>query len=259
MPAPPARMRSARVPCRQNSTASSPARNCRSNSAFSPTYDETILRICLVWRRSPSPQSSTPALFETQVRFLTPFLTRALMRFSGIPHSPNPPTTSNAPSKMSLTASSAEATTLLIMAGGRLSADHGAKQAQDRFCGSHRRGREAAGERESGRIGHAIAEIQTGGMTALAEARVRFDRSLPVKSGERYDLNSCLFKEAQQDSCSIPVSQNPFAFFLRQAAAQQFSWNVRPDLFFQIVEGLGHPLRSGQTERKALPPLLQGA
>src|ERR1044071_4457166 len=224
MPAPPPRMRSARVPCGQNSTSSAPARNCRSNSAFSPTYDETILRICLVWRRSPSPQSSTPALFETQVRFLTPFLTRSLMR-----------------------------------AGGRLSADHGAKQAQDRFCGSQRRGREAAGERESGRIGHAIAEIQTGGMTALAEARVRFDRSLPVKRGERYDLNSCLFKEAQQDSCSIPLSQNPFAFFLRQAAAQQFSWNVRPDLFFQIVEGLGHPLRSGQTERKALPPLFQGA
>ena len=37
IPAPPARIRSASVPCGQNSTSSSPARNCRSNSLFSPT------------------------------------------------------------------------------------------------------------------------------------------------------------------------------------------------------------------------------
>jgi hypothetical protein len=37
MPAPPARIRSASVPCGQNSTSSSPARYCRSNSLFSPT------------------------------------------------------------------------------------------------------------------------------------------------------------------------------------------------------------------------------
>src|SRR5436853_827126 len=117
MPAPPARIRSASVPCGQNSTSSSPARNCRSNSAFSPTYDETILRICRVCSSRPRPQSSTPALFETQVRFFTPRLTNALMRFSGIPQRPKPPTTSVAPSKTSRTASSADATTLLIMPG----------------------------------------------------------------------------------------------------------------------------------------------
>jgi len=35
---------------------------------------------------------STPALLETQVRFLGPFLLTAAMRFSGIPHKPKPPT-----------------------------------------------------------------------------------------------------------------------------------------------------------------------
>ena len=48
MPAPPARIRSASVPCGTNSTSNSPFRYCRSNSAFSPTYDDTILRICFV-------------------------------------------------------------------------------------------------------------------------------------------------------------------------------------------------------------------
>src|ERR1051325_4082883 len=120
MPAPPARMRSASVPCGQNSTSSSPARNWRSNSAFSPTYDETILRICRVCSSRPRPQSSTPALLETQVRFFTPRLTSALMRFSGMPQRPKPPTTSVAPSNTSRTASSADATTLLIM-GGKIS------------------------------------------------------------------------------------------------------------------------------------------
>ena len=37
MPAPPARSRSASVPCGTSSTSSSPPRNCRSNSLFSPT------------------------------------------------------------------------------------------------------------------------------------------------------------------------------------------------------------------------------
>ena len=37
MPAPPARMRSASVPCGLNSISSSPARNCWANILFSPT------------------------------------------------------------------------------------------------------------------------------------------------------------------------------------------------------------------------------
>src|SRR5437870_797533 len=117
LPAPPARIRSASVPCGTNSTSSSPDRNWRSNSAFSPTYDDTILRICFVCSSSPRPQSSTPALLETHVKFLTPSFTSALIRFSGIPHNPKPPTTSVAPFWTSRTASSADATTLLITAG----------------------------------------------------------------------------------------------------------------------------------------------
>src|SRR5687767_11797764 len=42
MPEAPARSRSARVPCGVSSTSSSPDRNCRANSLFSPTYDEVI-------------------------------------------------------------------------------------------------------------------------------------------------------------------------------------------------------------------------
>ena len=37
IPEPPARIRSARVPCGVSSTSSSPARYCRANSLFSPT------------------------------------------------------------------------------------------------------------------------------------------------------------------------------------------------------------------------------
>src|SRR3984885_7807797 len=37
------------------------------------------------------PKSSTPALFPTMVRSLTPLSTRAWIRFSGMPHNPKPP------------------------------------------------------------------------------------------------------------------------------------------------------------------------
>lgn len=42
-----------------SSTSSSPDRYCRSNSAFSPTYEEIILLICLVWSSRPRPKLST--------------------------------------------------------------------------------------------------------------------------------------------------------------------------------------------------------
>ena len=44
IPEPPARIRSASVPCGVSSTSSSPERYCRANSLFSPTYDATIRR-----------------------------------------------------------------------------------------------------------------------------------------------------------------------------------------------------------------------
>ena len=65
MPEPPARIRSASVPCGVSSTSSSPERYWRANSLFSPTYDEIIRRSRLAISSRPRPQSSTPQLFET--------------------------------------------------------------------------------------------------------------------------------------------------------------------------------------------------
>ena len=95
------------ITCGVSSTSSSPARNCLSNSAFSPTYDEIILFTCWPSSSSPSPNPSTlqsthtvvyvplmatahPALLLTMVSPFTFFSFRAPMRFSGIPHRPNP-------------------------------------------------------------------------------------------------------------------------------------------------------------------------
>src|SRR5215470_7864823 len=52
------------------------------------------------------------------VRFFTPFLARAAIRFSGFPHRPNPPDMTTAPSGMSRTAASALATTLFMSSPG---------------------------------------------------------------------------------------------------------------------------------------------
>ena len=108
MPAPPARSFSASVPCGVSSSSSSPERNCRSNSLFSPTYDEVILRMRLAFSSTPRPQSSTPQLFETIERSRVPWASNASMRAMGFPERPKPPTASEAPSGMSATASAAE-------------------------------------------------------------------------------------------------------------------------------------------------------
>jgi hypothetical protein len=56
----------------------------------------------------PSPKLSTPALLLTTVRSLASVFDKALIKFSGIPHKPNPPTRSVDLDLISLTASSAE-------------------------------------------------------------------------------------------------------------------------------------------------------
>ena len=112
IPVPPARIRSASVPCGVSSTSSSPDRYCRANSLFSPTYDDTIRRIRFWASSSPRPQSSTPQLFDTASRSVVPASSSAWISTDGIPHSPNPPTDSVAPSGMSATASAADVTTL---------------------------------------------------------------------------------------------------------------------------------------------------
>src|SRR5882757_7935693 len=114
IPHPPARSFSASVPCGVSSTSSSPDRNCRANSLFSPTYDEVILAIRLSASRMPSPHSSTPQLFETTLRSLTPLSWIALINCIGLPHSPKPPTARLAPSEMSSTAACGESYVLSI-------------------------------------------------------------------------------------------------------------------------------------------------
>ncbi|KQR91231.1 hypothetical protein ASF93_07720 [Microbacterium sp. Leaf347] len=114
MPDPPARSFSARVPCGVSSSSSSPERNCRSNSLFSPTYDDVILRMRRAFSSTPRPQSSTPQLFETIERSLVPCASRASMRAIGLPERPKPPTARLAPSGMSATASAGVATSLSI-------------------------------------------------------------------------------------------------------------------------------------------------
>src|SRR6478752_7722075 len=119
MPLPPARRRSASVPCGVSSTSSSPARYCRANSLFSPTYDAMIRRMRPACSSRPSPQSSTPQLLLTTSRSWTPESSRAWISTLGIPHKPNPPTARVAPSGMSATASTADWTTLSITASCR--------------------------------------------------------------------------------------------------------------------------------------------
>src|ERR1044071_10482061 len=93
-------MRSASVPCGLNSSSNCFDRNWRSNSLFSPTYDETIFLICRVSSRMPRPKPSTPALFEITVRPFTPDSRSARMRFSGMPHRPKPPAITVMPSRV---------------------------------------------------------------------------------------------------------------------------------------------------------------
>ena len=56
--------------CGVNSTSNSPDRYCRSNSAFSPTYEEIILLICLVWSSRPKPKLSTLINKNTELQKL---------------------------------------------------------------------------------------------------------------------------------------------------------------------------------------------
>ncbi|GAP55799.1 hypothetical protein AHiyo6_23640 [Arthrobacter sp. Hiyo6] len=65
--------------------------------------------------RIPRPQSSTPQLLLTVSSSLAPRWWRASMSATGMPHNPNPPTASDAPSWISATASAALATTLSII------------------------------------------------------------------------------------------------------------------------------------------------
>ena len=66
-----------------------------------------ICLACRDFRSNPNPKSSTPALLLTMVKPFGFETFSADMRFSGMPHRPNPPTRRVQPSGMSFTASSA--------------------------------------------------------------------------------------------------------------------------------------------------------
>ncbi len=69
-------------------------------------------RICRVSSSWPSPQPSTPQLFDTTSRSSMPDSSSAAINTLGIPHNPKPPTAREDPGTMSATASRALATTL---------------------------------------------------------------------------------------------------------------------------------------------------
>ena len=105
------------VPWGVSSTSTSPARYCRPNSLFSPTYDAITRRIRLASSSSPRPAPSTPQLLEMTVRSVAPWSRSASMRNHGMPASPKPPTAMLLPSGMSATASVVDATTLSSASG----------------------------------------------------------------------------------------------------------------------------------------------
>src|SRR5665811_1638483 len=70
--------------------------------------------MCIRDSSNPFPTPSTPTLLLMVRRFFVPLRTSARIRFSGIPHKPNPPIMMVAPSNTSRIASSALATTLFI-------------------------------------------------------------------------------------------------------------------------------------------------
>src|SRR5215468_6889667 len=126
MPAPPARSRSASVPCGHSSTSSWPDRNCCSKILFSPTYDATMRLTWPCASRRPRPLSVVPQLLETTVRFLTCLRASSRMQFSGLPDRPKPPARITAPSVTSCSAACASGKTLFIgyMLTARGDGDH---------------------------------------------------------------------------------------------------------------------------------------
>src|SRR5580700_3907299 len=109
MPAPPARIRSAKVPCGFSSNCNSPLVTSCSKSLFSPTYVETIFFTWRFCRSRPMPKLSIPALLLTMVKSFTPLRRTAAMRFSGMPQRPKPPIRMVAPSwRFSMAASDEE-------------------------------------------------------------------------------------------------------------------------------------------------------
>ena len=115
IPAPPARIASANVPCGTSVASISPALTAATASGFDVKYDEMPRRI-RPWRRSlPRPRPGSPMLFETMVRSVaSDSSTSASISVSGAPTSPKPPTMTVSPLLMAETASAAVVSVAVI-------------------------------------------------------------------------------------------------------------------------------------------------
>ena len=110
MPAPPARMRSANVPCGTSSSSISPRRYCASN-LLSRAVEARTAKLAIAFDTCrPSHRSSSrspkPMLVAITVRSRVPRRFSAKMRLVGVPAETNPPNMMRAPSLMPSRASS---------------------------------------------------------------------------------------------------------------------------------------------------------
>ncbi len=85
MPAPPARMRSAKVPCGLSSTSTSPARYCSARSGLPPMKLQITLRTWRFFSSTASPWPWLPQLLLMMVSPLTPRRAIASMQASALP------------------------------------------------------------------------------------------------------------------------------------------------------------------------------
>ena len=115
MPAPPARIASANVPCGTSVASSRPSLTAATASGFEVKYDEMPRRIRPCRRSFPRPRPGSPMLFETIVRSVaSECSTSASISVSGAPTRPNPPTITVSPERTWVTASSAEMTSRTV-------------------------------------------------------------------------------------------------------------------------------------------------
>jgi len=190
MPAPPARSRSASVPCGTSSTSSSPERYWRANSLFSPTYEPVTRAMRPAARRTPRPRPSTPQLFETTRRPPAPCACRARMRTSGTPPRPKPPTASDAPSTPSRRS----------RRGGVDRVDADAARAEFQGGGP----RQAAQRPLAGRVGDRVVRGEGRGGADVDDGRAgRHERGEVLDAEERAgDVDGV-------DACHVPGRTSP--------------------------------------------------
>ena len=112
MPAPPARMRSEKVPCGTSCTSTFPQHLSRT-SCFRRHKFRCAPGICPAASRRPMPESH-PRVVADGGEVFRAVAHQSRIRFSGMPAQPNPPSMMVAPSEMSWMASSALETTLFM-------------------------------------------------------------------------------------------------------------------------------------------------